>query len=102
MSRGALRLRPAVPIQLPRPVLEGADHPPQRAVEHLAGQALEDRVLEGEVDAEVDLGAAPAVRLEDPAVLQIFERPLDIFGVDPGRPLLLDPRGESFLDRPEA
>ena len=55
---------------------------PQRAVEHLPGQRLEDPVAEGEIDAEIDLGAALAVGPEFPAVVQIFERALDIVDLD--------------------
>src|SRR3546814_18292059 len=85
-----------------RAFLERRDHPTKRAVEHLARQCLENARSEGEIDAEIDVGAALAVGDELPVVLQIFEGAFDIidrhvFGLP-----LLDPRCEGFLQRPEA
>ncbi len=68
----ALRQGRRRPVKLPSPILERPDHPPQRPVEHLAGEAFEQAILEGEVDAEIDLGAALHVVYENPAVLDIF------------------------------
>ena len=64
-SGGALRARIAAAgvacaVEGVGALLEGADHPPQRAVEHLPGQRLEDPAPEREIDAEIDLGAALA------------------------------------------
>jgi PncC family amidohydrolase len=51
-------------VKLVGAALERADHAPERAIEHLPGQGLEDAGLEREIDAEVDVGSAFAVRLE--------------------------------------
>ncbi len=55
-------------IKLGRACLEGARHLPERAIEHLPGQHLEQPVLEGEIDAEMDEATALSVILEAPVI----------------------------------
>ena len=112
-GRGGVRLQAALcalelllpgrarPVERGGALLERADHPPQRAIEHLPGDRLEDAVAEGEIDAEIHL--APARHgAEFPAVVEIFERPIDIVDLDRARPDLAHPRGEGLAQRLEA
>jgi len=90
------------PVKLRGARLEGADHLAQRLVEHLAGQHFEDAGLEGEIDREIDEGAALPVRPEAPVVGQMLERPFEIVDMDAARPRLVDLRGEALGDALEA
>ncbi len=69
------------PIKRARPFFEGADHPPQRAIEHLPGERFEQAIAEAEIDAEIDFSTS-ALRGELPTIVEIFERPFDIVDLD--------------------
>ena len=63
-SGGALRARAADAVKRGGALLERAGHAPQRAVEHLPGEAFENPRLEREIDREMDVGAAVCRGLE--------------------------------------
>src|SRR6185503_7889525 len=83
-------------------VLERADHPPQRPVEHLPGDRLEDPAAKGEVHAEIEESAVLPVGPEFPRLVEIFEWALDIVDFDLVRPALVHLRGEGLLECAEA
>jgi len=90
------------PVKLDGAGFERADHLAERAVEHLPRQHFEDARLEGEIDREIDEGAALPVRPEAPVVGQVLERTFEIVDMDAARPLLVDLRGETLRDALEA
>ena len=70
--------------------LERADHLAQRPVEYLSREHLEHAVLEREINREVDQATTLPVVAETPVVVQIFQRPVDIFDMDLVRTRLFD------------
>ena len=97
-SGGAVRARTAVAAagdaprrKAGRAILERADHLAQRRAEHLPGEHLEHPVLEREIDAEIDLAAAVRRGPEDPDIVEIFERPVEIIDMDVLGPHLARP-----------
>ncbi len=62
--------------------LEGVGEHAEGAVEHRAHQRAENAALELVVDEEIDRTAAVGGLLETPAIVEIFERAVDIFDVD--------------------
>src|SRR5262249_27712126 len=70
------------PVELCRPALECVRHLHHRAVEETADQKLEHPQLEFEIDVEIDGAAAIGIGREMPAIGQVPERPVKIFGDD--------------------
>ena len=63
-------------------LLEGLGKHPESPVEHRAHQGTENAALEFVVDEKVDRTTARARVFETPAIVEIFERAIDIFDVD--------------------
>jgi 2-C-methyl-D-erythritol 2,4-cyclodiphosphate synthase len=97
--RSSVARRDSPSIDHIRAALEGLGEFAESLVEHRAHQQAEHAAGEFVGDEEADLTAA-LDRLEGPAVLQIAERPIDIFDQDLeiGR-VERDAAGEGFADR---
>ena len=63
-------------------ILEGADDARHGLAEDDADDLAKDGVAELEIDEEIDLAAAMRQVGKAPAAFEIFERPVQIFGVD--------------------
>ena len=72
----------ALAVELPGAGFEGADHARDRLVEQKTDQLLQNARLELEVNAEVDDAAAVIGLDEAPVVVEVAERPGDVFDVD--------------------
>src|SRR5271166_5132388 len=88
-------------VNLPRPLLEGADHAADRLVEHNPDRRLQDAAAELEVHEEVHL-AALRVGQELPLVVQVAERAGFVAHFRPLWPLQRNAAREGFAKRAEA
>ena len=70
-------------IKIVGPGLECANHSPYRFIEQHPDDPMQQAGPEFKIDEKIDLAAIVGPRVENPVVVEIFERPIAINHVDP-------------------